>query len=127
MEYHVIDSDGHILEPPNLWEQYIEPKYREACPKLMTYEDSEIFRIEGDDAIDLGRGKKRVKFGGLGTIGARSDRSVKSHRTPYAEGKKGGFDPHARIQDMDADGIDAAFDGVAVWRRTGPILAFEPQ
>ena len=109
MEYHVIDSDGHILEPPNLWEQYIEPKYREACPKLMTYEDSEIFRVEGDDAIDLGRGKKRVKFGGLGTIGARSDRSVKSHRTPYAEGKKGGFDPHARIQDMDTDGIDAAF------------------
>ena len=48
MEYRVIDADGHILEPPNLWEQYIEPKYREACPKLMTYEDSEIFRIEGE-------------------------------------------------------------------------------
>jgi hypothetical protein len=27
----------------------------------------------------------------------------------YAEGRKGGFDPHARIVDMDADGIDAAF------------------
>jgi hypothetical protein len=109
MDYRVVDADGHILEPPDLWERYIEPQYRETCPKLITLEDSEIFRIEGDDAIDLGRGKKRVKFGGLGTIGARSDRGVKSHRTPYAEGRKGGFDPHARIQDMDADGIDAAF------------------
>jgi predicted TIM-barrel fold metal-dependent hydrolase len=27
----------------------------------------------------------------------------------YAEGRKGGFDPHARIPDMDLDGIDAAF------------------
>src|SRR5207247_8744979 len=27
----------------------------------------------------------------------------------YAEGRKGGFDPDARIGDMDAEGIDAAF------------------
>ena len=27
----------------------------------------------------------------------------------YKEGKPGGFDPHERIPDMDADGIDAAF------------------
>ena len=24
-----IDADGHILEPPDLWEKYIEPKYRD--------------------------------------------------------------------------------------------------
>jgi hypothetical protein len=109
MDYNVIDADGHILEPPDLWERYIDPKFREGCPKLVSTEDGEIFRIEGDDAIDLGRGKKRVKFGGLGTIGARSDKTVKSHRTSYLEGRKGGFDPHARIQDMDAEQIDAAF------------------
>jgi predicted TIM-barrel fold metal-dependent hydrolase len=27
----------------------------------------------------------------------------------YVDGRKGGFDPHARIPDMDLDGIDAAF------------------
>jgi predicted TIM-barrel fold metal-dependent hydrolase len=27
----------------------------------------------------------------------------------YKDGRKGGFDPHARIPDMDLDGIDAAF------------------
>jgi predicted TIM-barrel fold metal-dependent hydrolase len=110
MEYNVIDADGHILEPPDLWEKYIEPKYRAGCPRLVSTEDGgEIFVIEGDDAIDLGRGKKRVKFGGLGTIGARADSNVKSHRVPYLEGRRGGFDPHARIPDMDAEGIDAAF------------------
>lgn len=36
MEYSVIDADGHILEPPDLWENYIDPKFRDGCPKLMT-------------------------------------------------------------------------------------------
>jgi hypothetical protein len=27
----------------------------------------------------------------------------------YTEGRKGGFDPHERIKDLDLDGIDAAF------------------
>ena len=25
----IIDCDGHILEPPDLWDKYLEPKYRE--------------------------------------------------------------------------------------------------
>src|SRR5580692_1674884 len=25
----IIDCDGHILEPPDLWEKYIDPKYLE--------------------------------------------------------------------------------------------------
>ena len=24
-----IDADGHILEPPTIWEDYIDPKYRD--------------------------------------------------------------------------------------------------
>ena len=61
MVYNVIDADGHILEPPDLWEQYIEPKFREGYPKLITAADGlEIFRVEHDDAIDLGRGKTEL-------------------------------------------------------------------
>ncbi len=110
MEYNVIDADGHILEPPDLWENYIEPKFRAGCPRSMTTpEGGEFFVIEGDDAIDLGRGKKPSSLAALGTIGARADRRhPKSHKVPYLEGKRGGFDPHARIPDMDAEGVDAA-------------------
>ena len=109
MEYNVIDADGHILEPPDLWENYIDPKFREICPKVLVTENGgEILRIEGDDAINLGRGKKPIKLGGLGTFGARAG-GVNSFRVAYLEGKRGGFDPHARIPDMDAEGIDAAF------------------
>ena len=29
-----IDADGHVLEPPDLWEQYLEPKYRDVAIRL---------------------------------------------------------------------------------------------
>ena len=108
MEYNVIDADGHVLEPPDLWEQYIEPRFRDRCPKLFIRENgAEVLRIEDDAALDFGRGKKPITFGTTGSFGAR-DGSV-SPRIPYLQGKPGGFDPHARIPDMDAEGIDAAF------------------
>ncbi len=33
--YHVIDSDGHILEPLTLWKDYLDPAYRDRAPKLV--------------------------------------------------------------------------------------------
>ncbi|MGH8013808.1 MAG: hypothetical protein ACREQ4_15055 [Candidatus Binataceae bacterium] len=44
----------------------------------------------------------------MGSIGARAG-GIDSFKLPYLEGKRGGFDSHARIKDMDAEGIDAAF------------------
>ena len=108
-EYNVIDADGHILEPPDLWERYIEPKYRDHCPKLIIDgEGNESFFV--DENFDFGlrrRGKEPATLGLLGSIGSR-DGEVDT-RTPYLEGRKGGFDPHARIVDMDREGIDAVF------------------
>ena len=29
-----IDSDSHILEPNNIWERYLEPKFRSETPRI---------------------------------------------------------------------------------------------
>src|SRR5580704_15385333 len=112
----VIDADGHILEPPNLWENYIDSKYLEVCPKLIVSGDGdEIFRMHGDyqmafkDFGETGPEVEKEKFGRAGAFGAREGIVVDSAHLPYAQGRRGGFDPHARIVDMDTDGIDAAF------------------
>ncbi len=109
MQYNVIDADGHILEPPDLWERYIEPEYRDNCPKLIIDEQgSETFRVDENFTFGLRFSKKGPStLGGLGSIGSREGTADK--RMPYLEGRKGGFDPHARIPDMDREGIDAAF------------------
>ena len=109
--YNAIDSDGHVLEPRNFWREYIDPQYRDRAPELIVDGDGkERFQIEG---------KLLGPPSGLGLIGAIGEREKidgkwvhapkVSLKMAYTEGRAGGFDPHARIPDMDLDGIDAAF------------------
>src|SRR5436190_24320178 len=101
--YNVVDADGHILEPLSLWDEYIDPGFRERRPRFVIDENGkERLSVEGK-LLGNPRG-----IGSLGAVGVRQG-AVKLDSLKYAEGKKGGFDPHARMIDMDADGIDAAF------------------
>ena len=102
-KYDVIDADGHVLEPFTLWDDYMDPQYRERAPKLVKDKDGKE-RLLLEDKI-LG---SRAGFGGIGGVGARQG-VVAADAMDYKDGRKGGFDPHARIPDMDLDGIDAAF------------------
>jgi predicted TIM-barrel fold metal-dependent hydrolase len=117
--YTVIDSDGHVLEPPDLWERYADPKYRDGCPKLI--ENGTQLRFEDDCISYIGRAATAAtqEIGGVNALGdrqfhgllgafGRRDGTV-TENLSYLEGKKGGFDPNRRIVDMDAEGIDAAF------------------
>ena len=62
--------------PPIYGRTTSTPKFRETCPKLLITEDGrEILRIEGDDAIDLGRGKKPLKLGAVGDVWRARGRS----------------------------------------------------
>jgi len=100
--YNVIDADGHVLEPLDIWERYLDPAFRDRAPQMIVDKDGkERLLIEGRI---LG---SSAGLGPVGAIGARDDASLMTMK--YVEGRKGGFDPHARIPDMDLDGIDAAF------------------
>src|SRR5262249_3978313 len=101
--YKVIDADGHILEPLDIWNRYMDPAYRERAPRLILDDNGkERLLLEGKV---LGNPKG---LGRLGAIGAR-DGSVRDDVMMYEDGRPGGVDPHARIKDLDLDGIDAAF------------------
>ena len=101
--YNVIDADGHVLEPFSLWNDYMDPKFRPRAPKLVKDKNGKE-RLLLEDQI-LG---SKAGFGGIGGVGARQG-VVAADAMEYKDGRKGGFDPHARIPDMDLDGIDAAF------------------
>jgi len=97
--YNVIDADGHILEPLDLWEKYIDPKFRDRAPKIVKGEDGKDRLVIEEHEVGISR---------IGAVGARQG-VIATDTTTYKDGKPGGFDPHKRIPDMDADGIDAAF------------------
>src|SRR6266436_2844109 len=37
--FKVFDSDMHIMEPPDLWERYIDPQFRSQAPRGRTSEN----------------------------------------------------------------------------------------
>src|SRR6266478_6332155 len=77
--YNIIDSDGHVLEPPDFWEEYIDPKYRGRTPELVVDTDGkERLRIEGK----IYGGARGLGF--AGAIGARQGEA--STNIKYVEG-----------------------------------------
>jgi predicted TIM-barrel fold metal-dependent hydrolase len=101
--YNIIDADGHVLEPVDIWDKYIDPAYRDRAPRMIIDTDGkERLLVEGQVL-----GSKKG-FNVVGAIGARQG-GVPEDTMKYVDGRPGGFDPHARIPDMDLDGIDAAF------------------
>jgi hypothetical protein len=34
-----VDADGHILEPATMWEEYIDPEYRDRDLRIVVDED----------------------------------------------------------------------------------------
>lgn len=102
--YNVIDADGHILEPLDLWQRYMDPQYRDQAPSTVTDQNGRQRLLIGGKILGSEKG-----LGALGAVGLRDGAVVVDDASEYEDGRKGGFDPHARIPDMDLDGIDAAF------------------
>ncbi|HEY2104514.1 MAG TPA: amidohydrolase family protein [Candidatus Binataceae bacterium] len=103
---NVIDADGHVLEPPDLWLNYLDPKYRDRAPRIvLNKHGKETLQIEPGRILSMPESAGGI--GVSGAFGARESKEVYPER--YIDARKGGFDPHARIPDMDAEGIDAAF------------------
>ncbi len=93
----VIDADGHVLEPRAAWRD-LDVTIR---PRIETDGRGLDHVIVGDDDVFV------AKLGQMGTPG--SDVSTgSSDPVPLETARPGAFDPHARLGDMDAEGIDVA-------------------
>jgi len=92
----VVDADGHVLEPLDAFER---------CPathRLHVARDS-----HGLDHVWVGEQEiVTVSLGKLGTPG--SDMADLERSPTYDEAQPGGFDPDARLVDMNLEGIDTA-------------------
>ena len=103
-QYNCVDADGHILEPLDLWQKYMDPAFRDRAPRIIMGNNGKEQLIVEEHRV----GDGNLGIGRIGAVGARQG-VVEADTMAYKDGKPGGFDPHARIPDMDADGIDAAF------------------
>jgi predicted TIM-barrel fold metal-dependent hydrolase len=101
-----VDADGHILEPPDLWETYLEPEYRDRALRIVLDE-------RGLEELEIGGERSKMSRKGFpSTLGAMGDPDLRGmqldpERTYLREAPYGSMDPSERIELLDAEGIDA--------------------
>ena len=100
---HVIcDSDLHIMEPPDLWERYIDPAYAHAAPRGLS-EITRDMRVRVKNHVMLRMGPTRPM-----RVEGRKTGWQKDHDTVYAASEARGWDAQSQIDAMDAEGLDLA-------------------
>ncbi len=117
----VVDADGHVLEPLALWDRFLEPRYRHFKPRV-------VHNDWGLDTVFVGSQEiVTAPLGLLGTPGSRMDETDPAKKIAWEQAQPGGFDPVARLRDMDLEGIDAAVlypsIGLNFWAIEDPVPA----
>ena len=110
----VISADSHITEPPNLYVDYIDPKYRAIAPHMETDpKRGEIYVIDGlDISIPMG----------LVAAAGKDPSELSTKGTGYDQLHRGGWDPKARAEEQDRDGVAAEI----IYPSVGMMLANHP-
>lgn len=102
--FKIIDSDMHIMEPGDLWERYIDPKFRERAPKKQPLPDGSlpVWQSEGKVFPAFSDHPER---GALNR--ARQQRGARNFAR-YAEARDRNYDAVSQLRAMDKEGIDVA-------------------
>ena len=95
--FAVISADSHTMEPPDLWIKHIDPKFRDRAPRVVRRDGTDYFEMEGIDLLPVPV---------VGAAGVPSDQ-IPLEGTFEDRTRRGGWDPHARLDDMRIDGVDA--------------------
>jgi predicted TIM-barrel fold metal-dependent hydrolase len=101
-DLQLISSDSHVSEPPDLWVERLDIKYRDRAPRLVLNPEGQegaYFIYEGypphNLAIGLGAGRTPEELAAFLKTGT------------YADARPGGWDPAQRLPDMELDGVEA--------------------
>src|SRR5712671_788486 len=97
--FKVLDSDIHIIEPPDLWPRYIDAAFRDKAPVGLTEDEGDLRlahngKAWGRVAIDADRSRRRQ---------GRNYALNQERWRPYAER---GWTSKVQLEAMDIEGID---------------------
>ncbi len=94
--FKVIDADAHMHEPQDMWDRYLESKYRERAPKVSHMNGT--FMIYEPDGRIIPKDEKQVKGPPPQSFEIMAEKYGEAYRTWWA--------PETRLNDMDRHGWD---------------------
>ena len=99
--YTVISADDHIVEPPDVFEGRMPARYAERAPRVIEKDDgTETWVYEGTELPNVG----------FNAVVGRPVSEWRMEPTRFNEMRRGAWDIHKRIEDMDLNGIYASLN-----------------
>jgi uncharacterized protein len=96
-EYRLISADSHVNEPPDLWTSRVPAAMRDRAPRIERFDDGDAWVIEGvSDPINFG----------MNACAGLEPEDMKGW-VRFEDIRHGGYEPAARLVEMDRDGVDA--------------------
>ena len=105
-DMHLISVDDHLVEPPTLWSDRLPAKFAEAGPHVID-EPIEGMPDQPPSNVWLYEGNRFPQIG-LNAVAGKDPTDYGTEPMRYSDMIPGCYEPHARVIDMDLDGVQAA-------------------
>lgn len=105
--YQFFDSDLHVIEPADLWQRYIEPRYKDRAPvgvPEQPFSTGNLHPLEGVAFSPTDKGQ----FSAMAAGHCVEQAHIRGRYEQYCEFERRGWGPDIQLEAMDAEGIDRA-------------------
>jgi predicted TIM-barrel fold metal-dependent hydrolase len=99
-QFTVISVDDHIVEPPDTFEGRLPKKFEDRAPKIVERDGAEYWAFDGTEFPNVG----------FNAVVGRPVDEYSFEPTRFEHMRRGAWDIHARIADMDVNGIYASLN-----------------
>ena len=113
----LVSVDDHVIEPPNMFEDFMPAKYLDRAPKLVTDEVGEKWIFGEGEARNVG----------LNAVAGRVPEEYGLEPTTFKEIRVGCFDVDERVKDMNANGVLGSLNFPSMARFCGQFFASRAQ
>ncbi len=95
-DFILVSVDDHVVEPPGMFAQHLPPQWKARAPRVVRKKDgSDVWVFEGAQIPNIG----------LNAVVGRPPEEYGMEPTSFDQLRPGTFDIHARIGDMNVNGV----------------------
>ncbi|MEE9281710.1 MAG: amidohydrolase family protein [Myxococcota bacterium] len=97
--FKIVDTDCHQIEPASMWEDYIDPAFRDRAPRRAQVGTRQAIVVEGKSLTN--------EEGKYPMSPPEFLAAVAEGMKRFERARKSGFGAESRLEDMDEQGVDA--------------------
>jgi predicted TIM-barrel fold metal-dependent hydrolase len=112
MALELVSADSHVNPQPTIWREYLPAEFRDRAPRLESTEEGDFEIFEG----------QRKPILALSSLAGKKPEEYSLTVRRLTDTRAGGWDPAARLEDMDLDGVHAE-----VLYGGGPLNSADPE